>query len=185
MRGLLSDIYLPPSSPPPIQCGSCYSKYLMLFSVSPRSLSVTCGRLMVFPGYSGFIHQYSWNIIESGVKHHNPNPVTCEGSLWTLSYGSRIYNYLCNQCVSPLRLWVRTPIVARCTWLQHYVIKFVSDLRQVGVFDWIMSFKTWNIKSTSWVCLWLALGVLLYLVINFNKTRLNFTCSWWFEYTKC
>ena len=25
------------------------------------------------------------------------------------SYGSWIYNYLCNQCLSPLRLWVRTP----------------------------------------------------------------------------
>jgi hypothetical protein len=25
--------------------------------------------------------------------------------LW--SYGSRIYNYLCNQCLSPLKFWVR------------------------------------------------------------------------------
>jgi hypothetical protein len=33
MGGLLSDIYLPP----PIHCGSCYSKYLMLFSVSQQS----------------------------------------------------------------------------------------------------------------------------------------------------
>jgi len=30
------------------------------------------------------------------------------------SYGSWIYNYLCNQCLSPLTLWVRTP-QARCT----------------------------------------------------------------------
>ena len=26
------------------------------------------------------------------------------------SYGSWIYNYLCNQCLSPLTLWVRTPL---------------------------------------------------------------------------
>ena len=26
------------------------------------------------------------------------------------SYGSWIYNYLCNQCQSPLKLWVRTPL---------------------------------------------------------------------------
>ena len=31
-----------------------------------------------FSGYSGFLHQYnwsprySWNFVESGVKHHNP-----------------------------------------------------------------------------------------------------------------
>jgi len=32
-------------------------------------------------------------------------------------------NYICNQCLSPLMLWVRISIRARCT---HYVIKFVS-----------------------------------------------------------
>jgi len=30
-----------------------------------------------------------------------------EGPSW--SYGSWIYNYLCNQCLSPLKLCVRTP----------------------------------------------------------------------------
>jgi hypothetical protein len=27
-------------------------------------------------------------------------------SQWRTSYGSWIYNYLCNQCISPLKLWV-------------------------------------------------------------------------------
>ena len=27
-----------------------------------------------------------------------------------------IYNYLCNQCLSPLRLWGQIPLMARCTW---------------------------------------------------------------------
>jgi hypothetical protein len=35
---------------------------------------------------------------------------------WLWSYGSWIYNYLCNQCLSPLKLWVRTLFMARCTW---------------------------------------------------------------------
>ena len=26
-----------------------------------------------FLGYSGFLHQYNWDIAQSGVKHHNPN----------------------------------------------------------------------------------------------------------------
>ena len=37
--------------------------------------------------------------------------------LWPWSYGSWIYNYLCNQCVSPLMLWVQISIRARCTTL--------------------------------------------------------------------
>jgi hypothetical protein len=34
---------------------------------------------------------------------------------WWL-YGSWIYNYICNQCLSPLTLWVRILLMARCTW---------------------------------------------------------------------
>ena len=32
------------------------------------------------------------------------------GPSWTWSYGSWIYNYLCNQCLSQLKLWVRMPL---------------------------------------------------------------------------
>jgi len=32
------------------------------------------------------------------------------GSLWSWLYGSWIYNYLYNQCLSPLKLWVRIPL---------------------------------------------------------------------------
>jgi hypothetical protein len=32
------------------------------------------------------------------------------GTLWSWSHGSWIYNYLCNQCLSPLTLWVRIPL---------------------------------------------------------------------------
>jgi hypothetical protein len=61
---------------------------------------------------------------------------------WSWSYGSWIYNYLCNQCLSPLKLWVRTLFVARCT---RYNImweswKVVSDLRQVCAFLWELRF---------------------------------------------
>ena len=36
---------------------------------------------------------------------------------WSWSYGSWIYNYLCNQFLSPLMLWVWISIMARCTIL--------------------------------------------------------------------
>jgi monomeric isocitrate dehydrogenase len=38
------------------------------------------GRSVIFSGFSDFLYQknwlprYSWNIVESGVNHHNPNP---------------------------------------------------------------------------------------------------------------
>jgi hypothetical protein len=38
-------------------------------------------------------------------------------SSWPRSYGSWNYNYLCNQCLSPLMLWVRISISARCKTL--------------------------------------------------------------------
>jgi len=34
---------------------------------------------------------------------------------WPWSYGSLIFNFLCNQCILSLKLWVRTPFMARCT----------------------------------------------------------------------
>ena len=39
------------------------------------------------------------------------------GLPWPWSYGSWIYNYLWNQCLSPLMLWVWISIRARCTTL--------------------------------------------------------------------
>ena len=48
------------------------------------------------------------------------------GPSWSWSYGSWIYIYLCNQCLLPLRLYVRTLFMVRCTW--YNIIKFVSFL---------------------------------------------------------
>ena len=47
---------------------------------------------------------------------------------WRWSYGSWIYNYPNNQCPSPLMLFE----YRSGQGVQHYVIKFISDLRQVG-----------------------------------------------------
>jgi len=38
-----------------------------------------------------------------------------KGLSWSWSYGSWIYNYLFNQCLSPLKLWILIPLMARCT----------------------------------------------------------------------
>jgi hypothetical protein len=55
---------------------------------------------------------------------------------WSWSYGSWIYNYLWNRCSGEVYS------------IQHYVIVFVSDLRQVGGFLWILQFPA-PIKLTT------------------------------------
>ena len=44
-----------------------------------------------------------WNLIMNG-----------DVGMWT--YCSGIYNYLCQQCLSPLKLWVRMTLTVRCNW---------------------------------------------------------------------
>jgi hypothetical protein len=52
-----------------------------------------------------------------------------------------IYNYLWNHCLSLLKLWVRIPLMARCTRYNFYVIKFVSDLWHVDDFLRFFAFR--------------------------------------------
>ena len=66
------------------------------YNIMWSRLLVTCGRSVVFSGSSGFLYdwnsrpRYSWNIVESGVKHHNPKPLTF--NLWILHF--RVYYLL-------------------------------------------------------------------------------------------
>jgi hypothetical protein len=66
---------------------------------------------------------------------------------WWWSYGNWIYNDLCNQCLSPLTLWVRIPI-RRSVLDTTLCDKFVSDLRQVGDFLRLLWFPS-PIKLTA------------------------------------
>ena len=58
------------------------------------------------------LNRWSWN--------------TFWGPSWPWSYGSWIYNYLSNQCLSPLLLWVRISIRARCTTLCNKVCQWLA-----------------------------------------------------------
>ena len=72
-----------------------------------------------------------------------------EGAWWSWSYANWIYNYLCNQSPSPLMLWVRmNPAHGEEYSIQHYVIKFVSDLQQVCGFLRVLRFPP-SIKLTA------------------------------------
>jgi hypothetical protein len=48
------------------------------------------------------------------------------GPSWPWSYGSLIYNYLCNQYLLPLILWVRISIMARSTTLCDKVCQWLA-----------------------------------------------------------
>jgi len=55
---------------------------------------------------------------------------------WSWSYGSWIYNYLYNQCLSPLKLRVRTPFMTRGTRYNIICLSVTCD-RPV-VFSWFL-----------------------------------------------
>jgi len=48
------------------------------------------------------------------MKWHPFCAKSTHGPSWSWSYNSWIYNYLCNHCVSPQKLWVLITLMACC-----------------------------------------------------------------------
>jgi hypothetical protein len=70
--------------------------------------------------FNKLLVEINWTANKWGVKSHNTTytvhlPCYVQGPSWSWSYGSWISNYLCNQCLSSLNLWFRTPFMAKCT----------------------------------------------------------------------
>ena len=61
------------------------------------------------------------------IRGHTPTKLL--GSSWPWAYGGWIYNYLCNQYVSPLMLWVWIWFRARCTTLCDKVCQWLATGR--------------------------------------------------------
>jgi len=76
-----------------------------------------------------------WNFVISLNKRGPP---------WPWSYGSWIDNYLCNQCLSSLMLWVRISIRARCTTLCDKVGQWLEADRWFSLGP-LVSFSTTEI----------------------------------------
>jgi hypothetical protein len=70
-------------------------------------------------------------ILITSMVSSNSSSKTFQPPLWGSSWsdGSWIYNYLCNQCLLPLRLWVRIPLMARCTTLCDKVCQWLATGR--------------------------------------------------------
>ena len=60
---------------------------------------------------------------------NSPNYRKYKGPSWSWLHGSWIFNYLCNQCLSPLMLWVRISIRVRCTILCDTVCQWLATGR--------------------------------------------------------
>jgi hypothetical protein len=88
-----------------------------------------------------------------------------EGLSWPWSDGSWIYNYLCNQYLSPLMLWVRISIRARCTILCEKICQWLVTGRG---FLWVLTDISWKVAS----CLF------VYLMV-FNATFNNISAISW------
>ena len=76
-------------------------------------------------------------------KIYNPERVYCiemRGLSWLWLNGSWIYNYLCNQLPSPLIVVGSNPAHGEVHSIQIYVIKFVTDFRQIGGFLRVLQF---------------------------------------------
>jgi hypothetical protein len=62
-----------------------------------------------------------------------------------------VYNYLCNQYLSPTTIVSSNHVYGEVYSIPHNVIKFVSDLRQVGGFLWVLRFPpTIKLTGYSW-----------------------------------
>jgi hypothetical protein len=86
---------------------------------------------------SHYIYEIVWiNVVK--LYWFGFSPFNSQRPSWSLSYGSCIYNYMYNQCLSALNLWVRIQLMAVCT--RWYSVS-VTCYRSV-VFFWYSGFLT-------------------------------------------
>ena len=68
-------------------------------------------------------------VIQDPTQNRWSISVLLRGPSWSWSYGSWIYNYLCNWCISPLMLWVWLPPRASCATLCDKVCQWLATGR--------------------------------------------------------
>ena len=67
------------------------------------------------------------------------------GPSWPWLHSSWIYNYLCNQCLSPLKLWLRTLFMASVTCDRSVVFSWYSGF--LHQWNWSPRYR-WNIVES-------------------------------------
>jgi hypothetical protein len=87
-----------------------------------------------FWSHSSDIMSWIFNDMINKYHHIRPMQYHCltSGSSWSWSHGSWIYNYLCHQCLSPLTLWLRIPMLNRVR-----VMVFSTTFNNISVISWL------------------------------------------------
>ena len=92
-----------------------------------------------------------------------------EGPPWLWSYGSWIYNYLCNQYLSPLMWWIRISTRAKCTTLCDKVCQWLATGRSFSPGPPISSTNKTDHHDITEILLKVALNAI-------NQTNKQITC---------
>jgi hypothetical protein len=101
------------------------------------------------------------------------------GPTWLWSHGSWIYNYLCNQCLSPLTLRVRIPL--RQGLLNITLCDKVCNWHVAGRwFSQVSSTNTTNHHDTAEILLKVALNTIILTPIEIGKRKMI-----WKQYQPC
>ena len=94
------------------------------------------------------------------------------GPSW--SYGSWIYNYLCNQCISLLMLWVRISIRARYTILCYKVCQWLATGQWFSLDPQVSSTNKTDRHHRAEILFKVALGT----IKQTNKTKQTYIISY-------
>ena len=124
---------------------SDFLKGFLLFAVQNTGhlnlcLPLTCCRSMVFSEHCGFLHQYNWpsrfnwNIVSSGITHHNSNP-------WFLP-SVILFRPMSCLFFSDIKLMISLLVSSNCLY-ENFAIKLRILLCCSGIINIIVFMTFW------------------------------------------
>ena len=135
-------------------------------------MSVTCGKSVVFSWYSGFLHQwswlrcYNWNIVESGVKHHNPNP----DKFLCISYKDIWQDYIYTfMTISYCKDHGKVQVI----YFMYIIQRYMTGL-YIYLYDYQLLQGSW--KGASYILKHTIYSQIRYITYNHIKTYDQFVC---------
>ena len=120
------------------------------------------------------------------LNRHSYRWLTLVGPSWPWSYGSWIYNYLCNQCLSQL-MWVRISIRVRCTTLCDKVCQWLATGRWFSLGPLVSSTNKTDCHDITEILLKVVLNTIKQTNKQTNKLTLLYKIScilskyWWWK----
>ena len=101
---------------------------------------------------------------------------------WSWSYGNWIYNYLCNQYLSPLKLWVRTPFVYSIQTLCDKVCQWLAAGRWLSPCTPVSSTNKTDRHDINEILLKVALNTMNLNRLSYEHWHINFSVLYHLRY---